>query len=70
MARCFDCFDDIPASQAEYAVLKRLRDRIHPATDEHEPYLESMAYEPVPVCEGCAGWYGDEALMTREATTS
>lgn len=61
MERCADCLADIPEDGPEYRVLKRVRDSGHESGD---PVLACLDYEPMRVCEDCAGWYGDEAMRS------
>lgn len=43
-------------------MLKKMRD-MTPGTDPVEArLLDSLTYDQVFVCEGCAGWYGDHPI--------
>ncbi len=65
-ARCFDCFADLPPDVPCFAVLKQMRDiPVPPDAIEPPSFFHSQQFDPVAVCEDCAGWYGDDALRMR-----
>ena len=68
--RCHDCLAELGGGP-RYGVLKRMRDAPAPLDDPREArMLESMCFDPVPVCEDCAAWYGDEAMLVVAALST
>ncbi len=60
--RCFDCLTDFSPTEPRFAVLKKMRD-FGPDVDPIEArQLNSLLFDQVFVCAGCAGWYGDHPM--------
>lgn len=68
--RCFDCLQDFPAGADRFMVLKKLRDLEMDGIPVDDPLeakmLDALLLDPVAVCEGCAGWYGEHPIRVTE----
>ena len=62
--RCFDCLAEFAPDAPRFVVLKQMRDiEIPPDAIEPPSFFQSMALDPVAICEDCAGWYGDQVIQ-------